>query len=273
MPDRDNGNEDPGIFALVLKAEREHAGHTQREFADLLGYAESTITAFERGKRLPTPAGAERIDKLLRRKLFVPLREQVIRGAYRPWFQPWLPDEEGASVLRVSEPQVVYGLMQTPDYAEALAHIERPLLSDAQVAEVVAARMLRQEILDREDPPPPLLRVVQGEASLRRDIGGKDVMRGQLDHLLEMADKPRVALQVVTAAREKQSGLFGAITIASVNGSPDTAYLDTVITGGYITDGEQITQLNVHYDRVLQEASTPEESKKLIMEVRDELWT
>jgi transcriptional regulator with XRE-family HTH domain len=271
MPDRDNGNGDPGTFAVVLKAEREHAGYTQREFADLLGYAESTITAFERGKRLPTAIGAERIDKLFRHKLFVPLRERVVRGAYQVWFQPWLPDEEGATVLRVWEPQIVYGLLQTPEYAEALTRILLPVFGDTQVAEEVAARTRRQEILDREDPPPPLVRVVQGERALRRHVGGKEVMRGQLDHLLEMADRPRITLQVVTSAKEEQAGLFGPITIASLNGSPETAYLDTVMTGDYVTDGEQVTQLNVLYDRVLQEASSPEETRKLIMEVRDEL--
>src|SRR5580658_1167394 len=100
MPDRDNGDGDPGTFAIVLKAERERAGYTQREFADLVGYAEATITAFERGKRLPTAAGAVRIDTVLRRNLFVPLRNQVIRAVYQAWFQPWLPDEESATVLR-----------------------------------------------------------------------------------------------------------------------------------------------------------------------------
>jgi transcriptional regulator with XRE-family HTH domain len=268
MPDRDNGDEDPGTFAIVLKAERERAGYTQREFGRLVGYAEATITAFERGKRLPTTAGAARIDKVLKRNLFVPLRKQVVRAAYRVWVQPWLPDEESATVLRASEPQVVYGLLQTAAYAEALIRIERPIFSNARVTEAVAARMLRQEILDRDDPPPPLLRIVQGEAALRRDVGGKEVMRGQLDHLLEMAERPRITLQVVTSAREQQSDLFGAMTIASFNGAQDTAYLDTVLTGGYVSDGEEVTQSNVLYDRVLQEAS-----RRLIMEMRDELCT
>src|SRR5579875_861903 len=272
MPGRDSSdNGDPGTFAVVLKAEREHAGYTQREFSDLLGYAEATITAFETGRRLPTAAGAERIDKLLGRKLFVPLRAQVVRGAYEVWIQPWLPDEESASVLRVWEPQIVYGLLQTEGYADALIRIHRPVFSGAQVAEEVAARIQRQEILDREEPPPPLLRVVLGEAVLRRDVGGREVMRGQLDHLLGMGDRPRITLQIVTAAKDEQAGLFGAMTIAGFGGASDTAYLDTVMAGGYISDGEQITQLNVLYDRVLQEASSPEESRKLIMEVRDEL--
>jgi transcriptional regulator with XRE-family HTH domain len=271
MLDRDNEDKDPGTFAVVLKAEREHAGYTQREFADLLNYAESTVTAFERGRRLPTAIGAANIDNVLGRTLFVPLREQVIRGAHTIWIRPWLGDEENASVLRVWEPAIVYGLLQTAEYAEAQLRITRPTFSDARIAEAVAARMQRQEILDREDPPPPLIRVVQGESALLRNIGGKDVMRGQLDHLLEMVDRPRIILQVVTSAREQQAGIFGSVAIASFNEAPDSAFLDTVMTGDYVSAGEQVTQLNVLYDRVLQEASSPEESRKLIMEARDEL--
>ncbi|MGH3156488.1 MAG: DUF5753 domain-containing protein [Streptosporangiaceae bacterium] len=175
------------------------------------------------------------------------------------------------TVLRAWEPQVVYGPFQTSEYAEALMRIQRPIFSDARIAEAVAARMQRQEILDRDDPAPPLIHAVLGEAVLRRNVGGKEAMQNQLDHLLAMADRLRITLQVVTAPRNEEAGLFGALTIASFNGSPDTAFLDTVMSGDYVSDGEQITQLNVLYDRVLQEASSPKESRKLIMELRDEL--
>jgi hypothetical protein len=85
---------------------------------------------------------------------------------------------------------------------------------------------------------------VLGEAALRRDVGGAEVMRPQLDHLLEISDRPRITLQAVEAAKEQHAGIFGAITIASFTGSPDTAFLDTVATGDYVSD-VRVTQLIV----------------------------
>ncbi len=110
----------------------------------------------------------------------------MLNGSYESWIRALLEMEERATVLRWWEPLVVPGLLQTEDYARAMIRAGRPGDSDAEVEHLVIARISRQAIWDRADPPPPMLFAVLGEAILRQLVGDARIMREQLIHVTEM---------------------------------------------------------------------------------------
>jgi hypothetical protein len=117
-----------------------------------------------------------------------------------------------ATVLRWYEPLVVPGLLQTEDYARAILSA-RPDGNLAELEEQVAARMARQNILDRTGAPQ--LWCILDEGVLHRAIGGPKVMRGQLYRLAEVAENPRTTIQIVPSgdahvARASHSGTLSS---------------------------------------------------------------
>jgi hypothetical protein len=115
-------------------------------------------------------------------------RQAMINGAYEPWVRAFLDMEERATVLRNWESVVVPGLLQTEAYARGVLRGARPTDSDAAVEQLVTARMARQDIWEREDPEPPVLSAILGEAVLRQCVGGSLVMYEQLSRLVQAAE-------------------------------------------------------------------------------------
>ncbi|GAB3880685.1 hypothetical protein GCM10027612_08650 [Microbispora bryophytorum subsp. camponoti] len=111
------------------------------------------------------------------------------------WFEAYVGLEQAASAIRCYEVQFVPGLLQAPAYAEAVVRLGHPDASGEEIERRVRLRMDRQEVLVRPDPP--ILWAVIDEAVLRRPVGGAEVMRAQIEHLLEMVAQPRVTLQII----------------------------------------------------------------------------
>lgn len=91
--------------------------------------------------------------------------------------------------------------------------------------------MARQEIWEREDPEPPVLSVILGEAVLRQRVGGAAVMREQFARLVESARNPRITIQVMPFTANAHPGLLGPFVVASFENGPAAAYLDSVLDG------------------------------------------
>lgn len=185
------GNSDDGpqnglqAFAQELKAQREAAGLTQEELAKLMGYSASVIAKLETCRTAPSAQHAEQADAALKTPgTFRRMRKAWANSAQETWVRALLEMEERATVLRNWEPVVVPGLLQTQAYAHAILRGARPADNDTAIDELVAARMARQEIWDREDPDPPILSAIVGEAILRQRVGDAGVMREQLERLV-----------------------------------------------------------------------------------------
>ncbi|WP_167667314.1 DUF5753 domain-containing protein [Micromonospora narathiwatensis] len=151
--------------------------------------------------------------------LFVALRELGRREREPVWFRPWLEAEREATQLRCFGATMVPGLLQTADYARSVFRLD-PTLTPDRVEEMVTARLDRQAILDREDPPH--LTAVIDETALRRfGEEGMDVMAGQLRHLLACARRPHVSVHVLPQAAGLHAGLLGPFILGStVTGRP-----------------------------------------------------
>jgi hypothetical protein len=105
--------------------------------------------------------------------------------------------EAEARAIRAYEQELVPGLLQTPEYAQAVIRATRTADTTGQIKRWVEVRMERQEILNRADPPPPRFNVVLSEAVLRRPVGGYDVMLRQLEYLMLPRDRANVTVQVL----------------------------------------------------------------------------
>lgn len=275
--EREKDSDGPGngleAFAQELKAQREVAGLTQEQLAKLMGYSPSVIAKLETCRTIPSPQHAAHADEALRTPgTFRRLRQAMINGAYEPWVRALLEMEERATVLRNWESLVIPGLLQTESYARAVLRGARPTDSDAAIEQLVAARMARQEIWQREDPEPPVLSVILGEAVLRQRVGDAAVMREQFSQLIEATMSPRITIQVMPFSSPAHPGLLGPFVIASFETGPDAAYLDSVLDGQVSERRKQVAQARLLYDTLAREALSPGTSMDLITKVAEE-WT
>ena len=175
-------------------------------------------------------------------------------------------------MLRWWEPLVVPGLLQTEAYAREIIRAARPGDSDAEIERLAAARMTRQAILDRGEPPPPMLSVIIAEAALRQRVGDAATMRQQLGHLVEAAASPRISVQVMPSSADAHPGMLGPFVVASFDDGPDAAYLDNALTGQVTERRKDVARVALLYDTLRSEALAPGASRELIAKVKQE-WT
>jgi transcriptional regulator with XRE-family HTH domain len=204
---------------------------TQEALANTLGFDRSTITKAENGGRPPTDdvftkwCEACNVSGELR-DVFAGLLVVARRtdGPVPAWFKDYLEAEGDALTLRIWQPLIIPGLLQTPDYAHALFVAAGADIEKAD--EMVTARMSRQSIFER--PKPPNVSVVIDESVVHRLIGSPQIMHDQLTHLVELSQRPHMMIQVLPAANGANAGLGGAINLASGDGTPDVLLTEAV---------------------------------------------
>ena len=171
-----------------------------------------------------------------------------------PWFRSWVQHEQKAATLRIWQPSVLSGLLQTEDYARAILAVY-PGVTDEQIAERLAARLARQAILTRDDPPAAWFLV--DEAALPRCVGSADIMAAQLAHLAGLARLPNVTIQVMPYI--PHAGVLGGFAVAE-----RAAYIETAVAGQVFEDADIITGLITQFDTLRNEALRRSESLALI---------
>jgi transcriptional regulator with XRE-family HTH domain len=259
------------MFARELRAQREAAGLTQEQLAKLMGYSASVIAKLETCRTIPSPEHARQADTALNTPgTFVRLRTGMLNGAYEAWVRALLDMEERATVLRNWEPLVVPGLLQTEAYARSILRAARPADSDAEIEQLVATRMARQGIWDRDEPP--VLSVILGEGVLRQCVGDAAVMREQLGRLIEAGGQPRVSVQIMPFASAAHPGMLGPFVVASFDAGPDAAYLDNALDGQVTEQRKQVARVALLYDTLAREALSTGTSREFIAKVIQE-WT
>ncbi|MGI5118787.1 helix-turn-helix domain-containing protein [Marinactinospora thermotolerans] len=231
-------------LSAQLRRHREAAGLTLAEAAELAGIPRAKLGRIEtcdsktvKAADLDTLLNAYQVtDPAERSALHQLAREAGQKGwwwRYRDVFgaEP-LPDFEAeASQIRTYEVAVIPGLLQTPEYAEAIFRGGRLTTLD-HIHRQVDARMARREILHRHDSPPRLWAVID-EAALRRPIGGPEVMRSQIEYLLRIGQLPNIDIQVLPFSVGAHGGLNGAFTVLDFPEplDPTIVYVDTVDAG------------------------------------------
>ncbi|GAA3992007.1 helix-turn-helix transcriptional regulator [Streptomyces plumbiresistens] len=262
-PEDDAGRGVVAAFGQTMKTLRVREGMEREEFGRHLGYSASTIASFEQGRRIPSPRTIERADELLRAGGLLCLwKEQVERAQYPAFFQGMAALEKEAVELLSFDTLVVKGLLQTEEYMRALLAMRRPVLAQETIEQRVVARLARQDIFDRW--PAPLLSFVMDESVLRRPYGGKDVLRGQLEHLLLAGQKRNVEIQVMPLDCEESAGVDGPFTVVARKDGKKFVYAEAQGTSALQTDPEQTTLAAARYGIIRSQALTPRESLELI---------
>jgi hypothetical protein len=159
---------------------------------------------------------------------------------------------------------LVPGLLQTEEYVRAIFSALRPDLSREEAERRVSFRMGRQLIL--QEPDPPELWVILDEAALRRPIGGAITMKAQLDHLVDMADHPKITLQILPFSAGAHAGLDGSFFIIRFPelGDPDVVYLEHPTADIYMEEPENIRRFTLLFDHLKASALDPKDSIEFI---------
>lgn len=250
-------------FGYELRKHREAAKLSQAELADRLHWARSTVGNLETAFRTPTSDHAKDLDRFFATDRFGWLYGLIIREELPDFFRPFARREPEASDIRMFEPLVVPGLLQTPEYARALLATDQ---SPEQLEKAVSARLERQKILHRQEPAPPRLWVVLDEGVLRRRIGGEEVMREQIKHLLAMAQRHDVTLQIVPSSVNEYIGLEGGFSILSFEDGADIAYAEAAGGGHMIEQQKNVARTVTRFELIRAQAVSVDESTRLIRE-------
>ncbi|MER5845731.1 helix-turn-helix transcriptional regulator [Streptomyces sp. NPDC002012] len=253
-------------YGWELRRQREAHNLKQGQLGDIIFCTGSLIGQIETTKKIPTRDFSERVDAALGTGgVFSRLVGLVLRSQLPTWFQPYADMEARAAYISTYQAQLVYGLLQTEEYARALLGVDHP----NKVDEMVAARLDRQRILKRENPP--ALWIILSEAALLQEVGGRGVMQAQLARLLDFRDDPWVQIQVLPFSVGQHTGMMGSFTLLRFEDDPDLFYVDSY--EGHMTANSQvIKERSVGYARLQATALSPEDSATLIARVMEERY-
>ncbi|MFE4665415.1 helix-turn-helix domain-containing protein [Streptomyces sp. NPDC056716] len=252
-----------------LKLRREAAGMRAGDFAQAIGYGEDLVYKIEGGKRIPRPEYLDKSDEVLRAEGLISAMKEDVRKVRYPKKVRDLGDLESKAVeIGLYVCNSISGLLQTPEHARAAFESRQPPYPQAEVERLVAARVARQSILDRD--PAPALGFVLEETLLRRPLGGTMVWRRQLERLLEVGRLRNVTFQVMPTQTEVHPGLDGRIELLKFEDGTATGRSDGAFSGRPVSDPKQVRFLELRYGTIRAQALPPRESLAFIEQLLGE---
>lgn len=249
-----------GFLGRQLRKLRTERGWSQTELATKAHTTGAMISYVENAKRVLAPDLARDLDATFGIDFFEELSALVIAYAYPSWFLPYVELERKATTILSFQSQIMPGLLQTEEYARAMLTPWRPDNLD----DLVAARMTRQAVFDRDEPPHTWF--ILDEQVLRRGIGGPVVMRTQLERLLSAGQHPRCVVQVIPEEVIAHPGLAGPFTMMSFNQEGETdppndvLYVEGFSRGRTALDPIEVSEGARVYDLLRSYALSPEKS-------------
>ncbi|GAA2449984.1 helix-turn-helix transcriptional regulator [Actinomadura vinacea] len=268
-PQRKRGTVSPTLLAFGRRFRRlrEAKNWTQESVARRAngggGVKPQYIGAVENGRTRCSREFAETMDKALDANgELLDLYDDLVKDATFPTWFDWHTVEPEAIMLESYQPLLVHGLLQTHAYASALL----------KKTDAVEARINRQSVLTRENPPPPDFSLLQDEMSLHRLTGSPEIMREQLEQLIYMVERGTVTLQVVPS-RGDHDGNSGAFNIATLADRTEIAYADMAAHGLTMDDPEDLANLHRTLMTVRSLALPMDQSMDMIRKVIQEKWT
>ncbi|MDQ0983179.1 helix-turn-helix transcriptional regulator [Streptomyces sp. V2I9] len=266
-----------------LRSLRHTAGLTSREAARLLGWHQSKVSRVETGASGVTPSDVARLldayavrDPRLRSLLEVLAGSaggggsewwHAYRGLIPPQYRDFISLESQASTVRTLETSVVPGLLQTAGYARAVTRASLGGLPEEHLDSLVEVRLTRQRVL--RTSPPLRFTAVLDEAVLHREVGGPEVMRDQVQHLMQMSQLPHVCLQLLPFSAGAYIGLTGPFVIFSFPNISDldVVVLDHLTSSLYLEQKEDLDAYSSAFRTLQAHALSPERSLDLISEI------
>ncbi|WP_336047647.1 helix-turn-helix domain-containing protein [Streptomyces sp. CA2R101] len=251
-----------------LKLWREAAGLRPAEFAAAVGYGENLIYKIERGTRIPRPEYLDKADEVLSADgKIAAMKKDVEQARYPKKVRDLTRWEAEAVELGSYGNHNLHGLLQTEAHTRALFDMRRPAWPQDEADRLVAARMKRHSIFDRT--PAPALTFVQEEVTLRRPIGGRMVLRQQLERLLEVGQLRNVEIQVMPTDREDHAGMGGRIQLLKFGDGSIVGHSQN-LGNRRVSDPKEIRIMELRYGIIRAQALTPRESLAFIEKVLGE---
>ncbi|MYW68750.1 helix-turn-helix domain-containing protein [Streptomyces sp. SID8379] len=259
-----------GLIGRQLRSWREASGLKASELGVAMGYGEGIVYKVESGARIPRPEFLDKADEVLNAGgRLSEMKEDAAKLRYPKKVRDLAEIEAKAVELTAYWTHKLPGLLQTPEYAQALFSMRRPALSSEQIERALAARSARKSIFERD--PTPDLSFIQEEASLRRPIGGKMVLRRQLEHLLELAQLATVDIQVMPTGREDHAGMDGDMQVLKFRDGTAIGRCDGLYAGRPVSDPKQLRIIELRCGIIRTQALPPGESLAFIEQVLGEL--
>ncbi|MGW5048149.1 helix-turn-helix domain-containing protein [Streptomyces griseoluteus] len=260
-------------FGAVLKSLRELAGLTQEEFARGVGYSPAYIAKIEQGKRFPPselPARAEEALGAQGRKVLTAAASSLTRRpglAHR--FQEWAGIEEEAISLYAYECRVLPGMLQPESYIRALLNCVPPPVDEEQIERNVRARLDRHQLISTRVTTTFIFVVEQ--CVLERRLGGREVTRQVLDHLLEVGTRRNVEIQVMPTVREDHAGVDGPMYLAETPSCQWLGYTEGQRSSNLLSTPKDVSVLLQRYGKLRSQAMDWPTTVKLLENMRGAL--
>jgi transcriptional regulator with XRE-family HTH domain len=288
VSDNRSGGSAPTVLRIVLgkrlRTLREQAGVSFEDAARAIEVTPLTVRRIEKaevGLRIPYVrellvtygVPAQEIDDFLElaREANQPGWWYKYRDVLPEWFKAYVSLESEATVIRLYEPHYVPGLLQTHDYAAALLRVGFPNESKEDIDRRVSLRLKRQDLLAKSDAP--AVWAILDETVLRRPVGGTEVMRAQIDRMLQSLEQPKVRIQIMPLAVGAHPGAFGPFHHFRFGFSelPDVVYSENLTGAVYVDRPEDVVSYLEVLDRMSVQAEPVARTRDILVELRKEL--
>lgn len=262
-----------------LRRLRELKGMTAEEVAERLLVSQSKISRLENGRRSISQRDVRDLcgvyeveDHRIVDSLMQMAKDSRQQGWWHSFgdipYSVYIGLETDAASLRVYDPQVVPGLLQTRAYAETLITGALPETMPTDIDKRVQVRLRRQERIAAPDNPLRLWTVLD-ESALRRVVGSRAVMREQLEHLVEQSQLPHVTVQVIPFDMGAHPGLNGQYAILEFPDAADSSvvYIEGVTSDLYLEKANDVQKYSVMYEHLRAQALNVEQSRQFIAKI------
>ncbi|WP_440577864.1 helix-turn-helix domain-containing protein [Streptomyces sp. AC154] len=258
------------MFGALLRYYRELAGLSQEGLGIRIGFSKSQVAMVERGQRPPKGDFVPEADAAVGANgALIAVAVKLSFGHLASWFEPFAEEEAKAVARYEYEQSIMPGLLQTEAHAYALYQAACPPLDDDEIERLVAGRLARQTLLTRK--PPTDISFILEISAITRPIGGRDVHRAQLQHLLEMSELRNVHIQVMSPNRETHAGLSGSFILLETDDRRRLAYLEVQGRNFVVSEQPQLGDLFATYGMLRTQAHGLEESRGLIKQIAEGL--
>ncbi|MFB7271329.1 helix-turn-helix domain-containing protein [Streptomyces sp. NPDC056244] len=265
-----------------LRRLREIKGMTAEEVAERLLVSQSKISRLENGRRSISQRDVRDLcgvyeveDHRIVDSLMQMAKDSRQQGWWHAFgdipYSVYIGLETDAASLRVFEPQVVPGLLQTRAYAEALINGALPESAAPDVEKRVGVRIRRQDRINSPENPLRLWAVVD-ESALRRAVGGRQLMREQLEHLVEQSQLPHVTVQVLPFDMGAHPGISGHYAILEFPDAADSSvvYIEGVTSDLYLEKANDVQRYSVMYEHLRAQALNVDQTRQFIANIAKE---
>ncbi|BBB00891.1 putative DNA-binding protein [Actinacidiphila reveromycinica] len=259
-------------FGARVRRWRERHGWKQEELGDRVGCSSQHISALETGRKPSTLSTARRLDVAFgtanTANSFEREHIEMRRGSMLEGFPEYVGYEARATEIRLFEIGIIPGLLQTREYAEAMAEgeVQRGTITAEQAAERVAVLMDRQAALVRVRPP--LVIVVLDEGSLHHAVGGAEVMNAQLQRLVEVAAQPHWIVQVAPFSMGARRSFNLSIYLLTLADRSVALYAESQAQGHFDREPTAVLPLLGAYHQLQAEALSQAASVAMVHQLR-----